>query len=91
MLSVLFALDIIGNPIGLFSNIATGVFDMIDKPITGIVHGPIDALEGLSLGGASLIKNTISGTFNAVNKISGSLATGISALSVDDDYMRKRI
>lgn len=36
----------------------------------------------LSFQVGSLAKNTISGTLNSVNKITGSLASGISALSL---------
>jgi len=33
---------------------------------------------GLAKGAGSLIKNTLQGSFNSINKITGSLATGLS-------------
>ena len=33
------SIDIIGNPVGLFTNIGTGVIDLFEKPIEGIVKG----------------------------------------------------
>lgn len=34
---VLGSLNIIGNPVGLFSNVATGMQDLFEKPIEGFV------------------------------------------------------
>jgi len=36
-LKVLGSLNIIGNPVGLFSNISSGVEDLINKPMEGLV------------------------------------------------------
>jgi len=41
-------------------------------------------------GAGSLVKQTISGTFNSLGKITGSLATGLSTLTMDDEYMSMR-
>lgn len=38
----------------------------------------------------SLFSNTVSGTFNTLNKITGSLGGGIAGLSADSKFMRKR-
>lgn len=35
------AVDFIGNPIGLFKNISTGLADFVDKPAEGLVKGPL--------------------------------------------------
>jgi vacuolar protein sorting-associated protein 13A/C len=34
------SLDIIGNPIGLFSDLDTGLFDLFYEPINGITRSP---------------------------------------------------
>jgi len=34
------------------------------------------------------LKNTLSGSLNTVNKITGSLGTGFAGLSLDDEYMK---
>lgn len=41
-------------------------------------------------GASSLIKNTMAGAFNSVNKITGSLSSGISALCMDEEYLLER-
>ena len=37
-----------------------------------------------------MLKNVISGTFNSVSKITGTLAGSLVALTLDDDYLRDR-
>ena len=76
------SIDILGNPVGLFSNIGTGVVDLFEKPKEGFIKGPLEGGLGIVLGTGSLIKNTLSGAFNSVDKFTGSVATGISTLSL---------
>lgn len=38
---VLGSLNIIGNPVSLFRNVATGFKDLKDKPAEGFVEGPL--------------------------------------------------
>ena len=82
LFNVLGSLDIVGNPVGLFQNISTGAYDLIDKPLKGFVEGPLQGGKGLVLGAGSFVKNTVAGTFNSVSKITGSLATGVSTLTL---------
>ena len=63
----------IGNPIGLFNTIGEGFSDLITKPAEGFVKGPLEGGLGLVQGVGSLFKNTVSGTFNTINKITGSI------------------
>lgn len=39
---------------------------------------------GIMQGASSLIKNTMAGAFNSVNKMAGSLSSGLSALCMDE-------
>lgn len=73
--------DFIGNPIGLFQNISTGVTDLWEKPKEGFVKGPLEAGKGLFEGASSLVKNTFTGTMNTFKVITGSLSSGIANLS----------
>jgi vacuolar protein sorting-associated protein 13A/C len=75
------SIDILGNPLGLFKNIGQGVFDFVDKPIEGFINGPLGGGIGLIKGTGSLVKNTLAGTFNSVEKITGSIGSGFSSLS----------
>ena len=35
------SIEILGNPVGLFRNIGDGVTDLFEKPIDGMVQGPL--------------------------------------------------
>ena len=83
-------LDIIGNPVSLFSNVGNGVVDFYEKPVVGFVKGPIEGFVGIGKGTSSLIKNTAAGAFNAVSKVTGSLASGLTSLSMDSAYLKQR-
>lgn len=72
---------ILGNPIGLFNNLGTGVFDFFYEPAQGMIKGPVSAGKGFLKGTRSLVANTVQGTFGTVSKITSSLATGISMLA----------
>ena len=73
--------DFVGNPIGFFQNISSGVSDLIEKPIEGFVQGPLEGGKGVFQGVGSLAKNTFTGTFNSVKVLTGSLSSGIASLS----------
>ena len=47
------------------------------------MKGPLEAGFGIIEGAGSLIKKTFAGTCDSFNKIFGSLANGISLLSLD--------
>lgn len=76
-----------------------GIIDFVEKPYEGIKNGPLDFGVGLAkgnfnyykiIGTGSLIKNTVSGTFYTINKITGSISNGVSLLSMDDEYLERR-
>lgn len=81
-LSLAGSLEIVGNPIGLFNNIASGIQDLYEKPKQGINQGPIELGKGIISGAGSLVKKTVSGTMNSIEKVSDSVASGISTLSM---------
>ncbi len=84
------SMEFIGNPVGLFSNIGSGLQDLINKPQEGFVKGPLEGGLGILQGAGSLIKNTLSGSLNTLNKITGSLGSGFAGLSLDDEYIKQR-
>ncbi len=43
-------------------------------------------MSGIGKGAGSLVKNITAGAFNSVNKITGSVGTGMAALTLDDDF-----
>ena len=82
------SMELIGNPIGLFNNIGTGLQDLITKPQEGFIKGPLEGGLGILMGAGSLIKNTSSGLLNTFNKITGSIGSGFAGLSLDEEYIR---
>jgi len=47
MLKIVGSIDILGNPVGLFSGIGTGIFDLFEKPMKGFVQGPLEGGKGM--------------------------------------------
>lgn len=85
------SVEILGNPVGLFNHFSTGVWDLFEKPMEGfIAKGPLEGGKGLITGVSSFMRNTLTGTFNSVDKISSSFGTGLATLSFDMEYLKKR-
>uniref|UniRef100_A0A0K0FDI7 Vacuolar protein sorting-associated protein 13A (inferred by orthology to a human protein) n=1 Tax=Strongyloides venezuelensis TaxID=75913 RepID=A0A0K0FDI7_STRVS len=83
-------LDIIGNPFGLVRDLSSGVEDLFYQPITGFVQGPEEFAEGIAIGVSSAFSHTIGGVSGAAGRITGTLGKGVAALTMDEDYQRKR-
>lgn len=77
------SLNIIGNPVSLFRNISTGFKDLKDKPSEGFVKGPLQFGKGLAEGTGSLIAHSVGGALNSVEKVTGTIASGLAALTFD--------
>ncbi|EQC37851.1 hypothetical protein SDRG_04874 [Saprolegnia diclina VS20] len=88
--SLLGSAEILGNPLGLVSNLGSGVKDFFYEPAAGMVQGPGQFVKGLSRGTESLVKNSVYGTFNAASKLTGSISTGLVNLSMDKSYIQAR-
>ena len=63
----------LGNPVGLIDKLGTGVFEFINEPRKGLVKGPKEFVGGVGKGVKSLVTNVISGSFDSVSKVTGSL------------------
>ena len=84
------SIDFIGNPVGLFDSLTTGVMDFFYEPVRGVVAGPAAFGRGLAKGTLSLVKNSIFGVMNVGTRITGSIGKGVAALSFDKDYLADR-
>ena len=82
--------DLIGNPVNLVTNLGNGVHDFFYEPIHGFVTSPRDFLDGLHKGSSSLAKNSVSGIFNTISELTGTLSRGVAHLTFDKDYIRQR-
>lgn len=77
------SMNIIGNPISLFKNISTGIQAFKDKPSEGFVEGPLEFGRGIADGTTSLIVHSIGGALNSVEKVTGTIASGLAVLAFD--------
>ncbi|XP_071479699.1 intermembrane lipid transfer protein VPS13A-like [Diadema antillarum] len=83
-------LDVIGNPFGFVRGVGTGVKDLFYEPYQGIVQGPEEFAEGMALGMRSLFGHAVGGAAGAVSRITGTLGKGLAALTMDEEYKKKR-
>jgi vacuolar protein sorting-associated protein 13A/C len=62
----------------------------LSRKIQGAIQGPGEFAEGLALGMKSLLGSTVGGAAGAFSKITGTLGKGIAALTMDEEYQKKR-
>lgn len=82
--------EFLGNPVGLVSNLGTGMKDFFYEPAQGIMKSPHEFAKGMHKGSMSLFSNSTYGVFNAASKITGSMSKSLVQLSCDSDYVKKR-
>ena len=78
--TVIGSLDILGNPTGYVSSIGEGFIQLFEAPRKGLINGPLGFGEGVAKGFGTLLSAIISGTFEAVGKISGTLLASCEML-----------
>ncbi|KAH3664357.1 hypothetical protein WICMUC_005742 [Wickerhamomyces mucosus] len=84
--------DLIGNPVGLFNNISSGVMDIFYEPYQGLVMNDRPQELGISVakGGLSFLKKTVYGFSDSFAKVTGSIAKGLTAATLDKDFQERR-
>ncbi|KAJ2722137.1 Vacuolar protein sorting-associated protein 13 [Coemansia sp. Benny D115] len=84
--------NFLGNPVGLFNNISSGVSDFFYEPYQGFVMSdrPQDFGVGLARGTASLFKKTVFGMTDSFSKFTDSMSKGLSAATMDPRYQTER-
>ncbi|KAK4469058.1 hypothetical protein MN116_006648 [Schistosoma mekongi] len=90
MYVLILGLDVLGNPFGVLRGMAQGVEDLFYEPVKGAVLGPEEFAEGVALGVRSLFGHAVGGAAGAVSRITGTIGKGIAALTLDEEYKRKR-
>lgn len=58
--------------------------------LQGAIQGPGEFAEGVIIGVRSLVGHAVGGAAGAVSRIAGAMGHGLAALSLDEDYQRKR-
>ncbi|KAJ8084002.1 Vacuolar protein sorting-associated protein 13 [Marasmius tenuissimus] len=83
--------DFIGNPVGLFTNVSSGVADIFYEPFNGVVmHGNSELGIGIAKGAASFVKKTVFGFSDSMTKFTSSVGKGLSSATFDQEYQARR-
>lgn len=77
---VLGSADFLGNPVGLFNTISSGVWDLFYEPYQGYMLNDRPQEIGLHIakGGLSFAQKTVFGISDSMTKFTGSMAKGLS-------------
>jgi hypothetical protein len=84
------SLEVIGNPVGLFNDISTGVKDFFYEPAMAITQSPEQFSKSLAKGSKSLISKSLHGTFNTVSTVTGTISKGVAFLTFDREHIKQR-
>lgn len=89
---ILGSADFLGNPVGLFNNISSGVTDIFYEPYQGLILSdkPEEFGIGIAKGAASFAKKTVFGFSDSFSKFTGSLSKGLAAASLDKQFQDRR-
>ncbi|KAF2754047.1 vacuolar protein sorting-associated protein 13 [Pseudovirgaria hyperparasitica] len=89
---VLGSADFLGNPVGLFNNISSGVADIFYEPYQGLVmtDRPQELGIGIAKGASSFVKKSVFGFSDSMAKFTGSISKGLSAASMDKEFQDQR-
>lgn len=89
---VLGSADFLGNPVGFFNNISSGVMDIFYEPYQGYIMNdrPQELGIGIAKGGLSFLKKSIFGFSDSFSKMTGSMAKGLSVAIQDTSFQERR-
>lgn len=89
---VLGSADFLGNPVGLFNNVSSGVADIFYEPYQGLVmtDRPQDLGIGIAKGASSFVKKSVFGLSDSMAKFTGSISKGLAAASMDKEFQDAR-
>jgi vacuolar protein sorting-associated protein 13A/C len=89
---ILGSADFLGNPVGLFNNISSGISDIFYEPYQGLVLSdrPEDLGIGLARGAASFAKKTVYGVSDSFSKFTGAMSKGLAAATLDKQFQDRR-
>ncbi|CAI5759546.1 unnamed protein product [Candida verbasci] len=84
--------DFLGNPVGLFNLLSSGVLDIFYEPYQGFVLNdrPQELGIGIAKGGLSFVKKSVFGFSDSFAKVTGSIAKGLSVATMDKKFQERR-
>ncbi|WFD18280.1 Vacuolar protein sorting-associated protein 13 [Malassezia caprae] len=87
---ILGSADFLGNPVGLFNNVSSGVADIFYEPYYGLVmHGNRELGFGIARGASNFVKKTVFGVTDSVSKLTGSISKGFAAVTMDREFQNR--
>ena len=88
---ILGSADFLGNPVGLFNTISSGVWDIFYEPYKGYLMNDRPEEIGINIakGGLSFAKKTVFGISDSMAKFTGSVAKGLS-VTQDSEFQESR-
>lgn len=89
---ILGSADFLGNPVGLFNNISSGVADIFYEPYQGLVmtDRPQELGIGIAKGASSFVKKSVFGLSDSMAKFTGSVSKGLAAATLDKEFQDQR-
>ncbi|KAL0979681.1 hypothetical protein UPYG_G00188180 [Umbra pygmaea] len=90
MYVLVLGLDVLGNPFGLIRGLSEGVEAFFYEPYQGAIQGPEEFVEGMALGVKALVGGAVGGIAGAASRITGAMAKGMAAITMDEEYQQKR-
>lgn len=89
---ILGSADFLGNPVGLFNNISSGIADVFYEPYQGLIMSdkPEDLGLGVARGAASFVKKSVFGVTDSFSKFTGAMSKGLAAATLDKQYQDRR-
>ncbi|KAK9474293.1 uncharacterized protein V1510DRAFT_428530 [Dipodascopsis tothii] len=89
---VLGSADFLGNPVGLFNNLSSGVMDIFYEPYQGFImnESPQELGIGLAKGAMSFLKKSVFGVSDSIAKVTGSISKGLAVATLDKQFQDRR-
>ena len=89
---ILGSADFLGNPVGLFTNVSSGVADIFYEPYQGLVmtDRPQELGIGIAKGASSFVKKSVFGFSDSMAKFTGSMSKGLAAATMDKEFQDQR-
>lgn len=89
--NVIGSIQVLGNPVGLLTNVGTGVKDFFYEPLEGLSNeGTTGMVHGVAKGTQSLVSNVTAGGFNMTANVTKSVGQNLAYMSFDSKYQRQR-
>lgn len=84
--------DFLGNPVGLFNNLSSGVADIFYEPYQGFIMSdrPEQLGIGIAKGATSFVKKSVFGVSDSFSKVTGSIAKGLAEATMDKQFQDRR-